>query len=69
MSQILCLDFGTSSLRAALFDNKGYQSVLPIGLSVRSALDDASIRSDILLSSDGSKIYLAEEAIKSRIKN
>ncbi len=66
MSQILCLDFGTSSLRAALLDHKGIQSVLPIGLSVRSALDDASIRSDVLLSSDGSKIYLAEEAIKSR---
>jgi molecular chaperone HscA len=66
MSQILCLDFGTSSLRAALLDITGIQSVLPIGLTVRSALDDASIRSDILLSSDGSKIYLAEEAIKLR---
>jgi hypothetical protein len=66
MSQILCLDFGTSSLRAALLDHTGSQSVLPIGLTVSSALDDASIRSDILLSSDGSKIYLAEEAIKSR---
>lgn len=66
MSQILCLDFGTSSLRAALLDHKGIQSVLPIGLSVRSALDDASIRSDVLLSTDGSKIYLAEEAIKLR---
>ncbi len=66
MSQILCLDFGTSSLRAALLDHKGIQAILPIGLSVRSALDDASIRSDVLLSSDGSKIYLAEEAIKSR---
>jgi hypothetical protein len=66
MSQILCLDFGTSSLRAALLDHKGIQSVLPIGLSVRSALDDASIRSDVLLSTDGSKIYLAEDAIKLR---
>ena len=66
MSQILCLDFGTSSLRAALLDYTEKQKVLPIGLSVRSALDDASIRSDILLSSDGNKIYLAEEAMKSR---
>jgi molecular chaperone HscA len=66
MSQTLCLDFGTSSLRAALLNHKGVQLVLPIGLSVHSALDDASIRSDILISSDGSKIYLAEAAIKLR---
>jgi hypothetical protein len=66
MSQILCLDFGTSSLRAAFLDHKGVHSVLPIGRSVKSKLDDASIRSDILLSADGNEIYLSEDAIKAR---
>jgi hypothetical protein len=69
MKQILCLDFGTSSLRAALLRTDGQHTVLPIGASVQSELDNASIRSDILVRQDGKSICIAENAIKARIAN
>jgi len=67
-NSILCLDFGTSSIRAALTSKTGVVQVLPIGKTSMSALDDASIRSDVLVETTGG-LLLAEEAIRARSKD
>lgn len=56
MSGALCIDFGTSSIRAVRRQPSGKLKPLPIGRITRSRLDDASIRSEIYI--DASRRYV-----------
>jgi len=47
MSGVLCIDFGTSSIRAVRRQPSGELKTLDIGRVTKSKLDDASIRSEI----------------------
>ena len=47
MSGALCIDFGTSSIRAVRRQPSGKLKTLDIGRVTRSKLDDASIRCEI----------------------
>lgn len=48
MTGVLCIDFGTSSIRAAWQrSNRSVPDPLPIGRACDSRLDDASIKSDV----------------------
>jgi hypothetical protein len=48
MAGVICIDFGTSSIRAAWQrGNRGGPEALPVGRACKSRLDDDSIRSDI----------------------
>ena len=64
-SGILCIDFGTSSVRAALSeDGRARPRVLELGEAVRSSIDRASIPSAVFVDADRSKITFGEEAFK-----
>ena len=64
-SGILCIDFGTSSIRAALSeDGRARPRVLELGEAVRSSIDRASIPSAVFVDADRSKITFGEEAFK-----
>jgi hypothetical protein len=56
---IICIDFGTSSIRAALRDNSG--SVTPLALNERPSIDNASIPSAYAYSEG--RLYFGEAAI------
>lgn len=61
---VLCLDFGTSSLRAAWRATpKAAPSALPIGGARQSQIDEASIPSAIFVSADGSMIHFGQAAL------
>ena len=64
-SGILCIDFGTSSIRAALSeDGRARPQVLELGEAVRSSIDRASIPSAVFIDANRSKITFGEEAFK-----
>ena len=52
-----------------MLGTKGNHDALAIGAAVQSELDNASIRSDILINQSGKAIFLGEHAIKERSKN
>ena len=57
MKDVLCLDFGTSSIRAVYRPKQGQAVVLDIGAATRSrSIDGASIRSEIFIDVDGKTI-------------
>lgn len=61
---ILCIDFGTSSLRAALRPTAtAGAKVLELGEAVGSSIDRASIPSAIFVDEDGERVYFGEEAL------
>jgi hypothetical protein len=61
---VLCLDFGTSSLRAAWrVTPNAAPSALSIGGASQSQIDEASIPSAIFVSADGSMIHLGQTAL------
>lgn len=65
MSPILCIDFGTSSIRAALSeDGRVKPLALELGEAFSSSIDRASIPSAIFIDADGSLISFGEEALK-----
>jgi hypothetical protein len=62
---ILCIDFGTSSIRAALsLDGVARPRVLELGEAFRSSIDRASIPSAVFVDSQGSSITFGEDALK-----
>jgi hypothetical protein len=64
---VFSLDFGTSSIRAALREENNQRIVLPLGLvSGASSLDEASIRSDIAVDPTKKTIYLGDAAVRAR---
>ncbi len=69
MSGVLCIDFGTSSIRAVRRMPSGKLKVLDIGRVARSRLDDASIRSDIHIDGKGLHVSYGERAIVARHKS
>ena len=63
MKDVLCLDFGTSSIRAVYRPKQGQAVVLDIGAATRSrSIDGASIRSEIFIDVDGKTIRFGERA-------
>lgn len=66
MSGVLCIDFGTSSIRAVRRMPNGNLKPLDIGRIARSQLDDASIRSEIHIDALGRYVRFGERAIKAR---
>jgi len=69
MSGVLCIDFGTSSIRAVRRMPSGKLKPLDIGRVVRSRLDDASIRSEIHIDEQGRYVRFGERAITARLES
>ena len=64
MSAALCIDFGTSSIRAVYRDAKNNRHVLPIGLVTGAkSIDEASIRSEIHIDAQGKGLKYGEHAV------
>lgn len=64
LPQIVCIDFGTSSLRAAVRSTQmGVPQALELGEAVRSSIDRASVPSACFISRDRSLICFGEEAL------
>ena len=61
---IICIDFGTSSLRAAIQKTTITASPIEIGKQFQSQIDDLSIPSAIWVSDDGNFIEFGERAIQ-----
>jgi len=61
---ILCIDFGTSSLRAAILGKSKDPEPIEIGKQVQSQIDDLSIPSAVWVSSDGNQIEFGETAMR-----
>ncbi len=69
MSAALCIDFGTSSIRAVYRDAKGNRHVLPIGLVTGAkSIDEASIRSEIHIDAQGKGLKYGEHAVVAKAK-
>jgi hypothetical protein len=69
MSAALCIDFGTSSIRAVYRDAKNNRHVLPIGLVTGAkSIDDASIRSEIYIDAQGKGLKFGEHAVIAKAK-
>lgn len=66
MSGALCIDFGTSSIRAVRRLPSGKLKTLDIGRVTRSRLDDASIRSEIHVDEHQRYIRYGERAVVAR---
>jgi hypothetical protein len=63
MKAALCVDFGTSSIRAVARDRLGGVTVLPLGAVTRSrSIDGASIPSTVCVTADGGTILFGEHA-------
>lgn len=69
MSGVLCIDFGTSSIRAVTRMPKGQVKALDIGRVAGSHLDDASIRSEIHIDEHGRYVRYGERAIKALLES
>lgn len=61
---IICIDFGTSSLRAAIHKKNEVTQAIEIGKQFQSQIDDLSIHSAIWMSEDGSLIEFGERAVQ-----
>jgi len=69
MPEVICLDFGTSSIRAAYRNSIGERKILPIGMCTGSkSIDDASIRSEIHIDSKAKTVRFGEQAFIARTK-
>jgi hypothetical protein len=69
MSAALCIDFGTSSIRAVYRDEKNNKHVLPIGLVTGAkSIDEASIRSEIHIDAQGKRLKYGEHAFVAKAK-
>jgi hypothetical protein len=69
MSSALCIDFGTSSIRAVFRDEKNNRHVLPLGLVTEAkSIDEASIRCEIHIDSNGKYLRYGENAFRARGK-
>lgn len=69
MSAALCIDFGTSSIRAVYRDAKNKRHVLPIGLVTGAkSIDEASIRSEIHIDAQGKALKYGEHAVIAKAK-
>lgn len=66
MSGALCIDFGTSSIRAVRRQPNGRLKTLAIGLVTKSKLDDASIRSEIHVDEHRRYVRYGERAFVAR---
>lgn len=66
MSGALCLDFGTSSIRAVRRQPSGKLKTLDIGRVTKSRLDDASIRSEIHVDEHHRYVRYGERAFVGR---
>lgn len=65
----LCIDFGTSSIRAALgVPGKSRPRALELGEAVRSSIDRASIPSAVFIDAEGSTITFGEGALRKGMK-
>ena len=64
MTGVLCLDFGTSSVRAVRRQPSGKLKPLAIGRVARSRLDDASIRSEVHIDSTGKQVRFGDAAVR-----
>jgi len=62
-NKILCIDFGTSSIRASVRDNDGAPIALEIGEAFNSSIDKASIPSAIFISASGDEVLFGEDAL------
>jgi molecular chaperone HscA len=63
MTQVLCLDFGTSSVRAVLRDNKSNRKVIPLGqVTARQDIDGASIPSAFCIDHDLQTVRFGQHA-------
>jgi molecular chaperone DnaK (HSP70) len=58
---IVCVDFGTSSIRAALRDG---DNTVPLAIAGDDGIDDASIPSAILVPKGAREIYFGQEALR-----
>jgi len=66
---ILCVDFGTSSTRAAILeDSRQRPRPLELGEAVRSSIDRASIPSAVFVSADCSEILFGEQALSKGLR-
>ena len=63
---MLCIDFGTSSIRAVRRLPSGKLKTLDIGRVTKSRLDDASIRSEIHVDAQGRYVRYGERAVVAR---
>jgi hypothetical protein len=64
MTRVLCVDLGTSSIRAGLREPGRMNSrALEIGEAFKSSIDRASIPSAVFVPPDGSSIVFGEEAL------
>jgi len=69
MSSAICIDFGTSSIRAVFRDAKKNRHVLPLGLVTGAkSIDDASIRCEIHIDNKGKHLRYGEYAFRARGK-
>jgi hypothetical protein len=59
----ICIDFGTSSIRAAVRNNSDIVTPLEIGEAFKSSLDKASIPSAIFMNPEGNEIFYGEKAL------
>lgn len=66
MSGALCIDFGTSSIRAVRRQPSGKLKTLDIGRVTKSRLDDASIRSEIHVDEQRRYVRYGERAVVAR---
>lgn len=66
MSGALCIDFGTSSIRAVRRLPSGKLKALGIGRVTKSKLDDASIRSEIHVDENRRYVRFGERAVVAR---
>lgn len=67
-NKILCIDFGTSSIRASVRDNDGAPIALEIGEAFNSSIDKASIPSAIFISTSGDEVLFGEVALSRGLK-
>ena len=67
MEGVICIDFGTSSIRAAIRNERGNRYVLPLGkISSSRTIDMASIPCEISISRAEGQITFGEAAIQNR---
>jgi hypothetical protein len=67
-NKILCIDFGTSSIRASVRNNDSTPFALEIGEAFNSSIDKASIPSAIFISTSGDEVLFGEDALSRGLK-
>lgn len=68
MNHVLCIDFGTSSVRAVHRGPDGRSHPLPLGKVTKSKLDDASIRSDVHVDRQSKYVRFGERAVAALVE-